>query len=445
MKFSVLLFAVVQLGRVSASPNYHDEPSTHQLVEGYWEEDAPPSHYPRSNAPGKKFHIKEVQNEDYHGLGVTVEMARAFGKYQKPPPPPVTKALKARVSPSSKKIKTNKKVGSVASYPTEYYDSQYVVPVQIGTPPQLTYLNLDTGSADLWTFSMDTDQPDAVGHILYAPGKSITCKLLQGLNWSLQYGDGSGASGIVYQDKVQVGGTAVNLQTVQSAVDVSDAIAEDTFSSGIMGMAFSTINSVRPNRQQTYLENIQSTLAQPIMTANLKKGLPGTYNFGYIDKSEYTGSVYFQPIWGNSPFWQITLSGFSVGKNSFQKYNWPAIVDTGTTLLLAPQKIVNYYYARVKGAALDPDWGVMTFPCASKLPDFFFGLGPYRGRVPGFYMNYGPIGGGFCYGGLQTSDGIGFAILGDILLKAQFVVFDIQARTLGFANKATVAPPPGGR
>lgn len=61
--------------------------------------------------------------------------------------------------------------------------------------------------------------------------------------------------------------------------------------------------------------------------------------------------------------------------------------------------------------------------------------------VPGHYMNYGKISGTTCYGGLQSSEGIGFAIFGDIHLKAQFVVFDLKTRSMGFANKKKVAAP----
>lgn len=39
--------------------------------------------------------------------------------------------------------------GTASATPPRYYDSQYVVPVKIGTPPQTTYLNFDTGSSDL--------------------------------------------------------------------------------------------------------------------------------------------------------------------------------------------------------------------------------------------------------------------------------------------------------
>lgn len=253
------------------------------------------------------------------------------------------------------------------------------------------------------------------------------------------YGDGTGANGIVYTDRVQVGNTFVTKQAVQSATEVSEGIARDKFSHGIVGLAFTSLNTVRPSVQKTYFDNVQNSLSLPVFTANLQKGKAGNYNFGYINQGEYSGTIKFNTVDKSSPWWQFTVEGFQIGTGApYHKYKYSAIVDTGTTLLLVPNLIVTGYYRKVKGAKLDPKHGVWTFPCTSKLPDYYFGMGTYRGRVPGSYINYGRLTQDTCYGGIQSSEGIGFAILGDILLKAQFVVFDLQTRSVGFANKKTV-------
>ncbi|KAF7559151.1 hypothetical protein G7046_g5003 [Stylonectria norvegica] len=395
-----------------------------------------------SNACGEKFSLAQIANANFSRLDAPLAMVRAHAKYGSELPTELKKALK--VNPDLKaKLKlalgNGASTGSVPSYPAPYYDSQYVVPVKIGTPAQTFNLNVDTGSSDLWVFSTDTAKSQSAGHQLYRPSKSNSSRKISGLNWNVRYADGAGASGIVYKDRVQLGGTFVDSQAVQSAVQVSDDISSDTFSDGILGLGLNGANTVRPTQQKTYADNVKSKLAQPLFTANLQKGKAGSYNFGYIDRSQYSGGIHYTKIDSGNLFWKFSVSGYQIGSNRYVANNWPAIVDTGTSLLLVPSGIVKSYYAKVSGAQFESSLGLYTFPCASKLPDFYFGVGTYRGKVPGFYINYGRSSATRCYGGLQSSDGIGIAILGDILLKAQFVVFNVGQRTLGFANKPTVA------
>jgi aspergillopepsin I len=109
--------------------------------------------------------------------------------------------------------------------------------------------------------------------------------------------------------------------------------------------------------------------------------------------------------------------------------------DTGTSLLYLPPDVVLEYYSKVIGAFFDPSNAAWVFPCSSLLPDFIFGIGAYRGVIPGSYILFEPLGDDLCYGGIQVNTGLPFSIFGDILLKAQFVIFDHSGPRLGFANK----------
>jgi hypothetical protein len=303
----------------------------------------------------------------------------------------------------------------------------------------VSHLTSLTPIVSSWVLSTDTYPSQVEGQTLYKPNVSTTSKHLAGESWVIQYGDGSNASGIVYTDRVQVGNTFFATQAIESAINVSEDISDDTFSSGLLGAAFSAANTVRPDKQTTYFDNIKSQLAKPVLTANLKKGKPGNYNFGYINASEYTGNIQYAAINPQSPLWEISVSGYRVGSNdtNYVARVWNAIADTGTSLLLAPDDIVNAYYKQVNGSNLDPNYGMMVVPCNATLPDFAFGLGTYRGIIPGAYINYGKINKTTCFGGIQTSDGAPFAVLGDIALKAQFAVFDYGNNVVGFANKPT--------
>lgn len=326
--------------------------------------------------------------------------------------------------------------GSVTATP-EQYDAEYLCPVTIGG--QTLNLDFDTGSADLWVFSSELPSAEQSGHSIYNPSKSTTAKKLSGATWSISYGDGSSASGNVYTDTVTVGGTTVTKQAVEPAQTISAQFQQDTDNDGLLGLAFSSINTVTPTQQTTFFDTAinEGVLEQNVFTADLKKGAPGSYDFGFIDSSKYTGDITYTPVDSSQGFWEITGTGYQVGDGDFQDASIDAIADTGTTLLLMDDDIVSAYYDQVDGAENDQSQGGYTFPCSADLPDFAVGIADYHAVIPGSYMNYAPIsdGSSTCFGGLQSNSGIGQSIYGDIFLKAVFAVFDNDNMQFGVAAK----------
>lgn len=78
-----------------------------------------------------------------------------------------------------------------------------------------------------------------------------------------------------------------------------------------------------------------------------------------------------------------------------------------------------------------------VFPCSSTLPSFTIGIGSARITIPARFINYGAVSATTCFGGLQSSAGIGINIFGDTTLKAAYVVFDRSTTPprLGWASK----------
>ena len=239
-----------------------------------------------------------------------------------------------------------------------------------------------------WVFSTELPKSESSGHTLYNPTKSG--KVDSGETWSISYGDGSSASGNVYFDTVVVGGTTVASQAVEAAETVSSEFSSDAASDGLLGLAFDSINTASPNQVATFFENAIPTLLAPLFTANLKKGAPGNYNFGYIDSSEYTGDITYTAVNTANGFWEFTGSGYAVGSGSFVTSSIDAIADTGTTLLYLPAAAVEAYYAKVSGATNSEEEGGYIFPCTATLPSITLGIGAYRAVVPGSYINYAP-------------------------------------------------------
>lgn len=289
--------------------------------------------------------------------------------------------------------------------------------------------------SDSWAFSDLTPSTLANGHDIYTTSES---KRLQGQTWEISYGDGSGASGVVFADQVVVGPVTATRQVVEAATSVSSTFASNS-NDGLLGLAFSAINTVRPNQAKTFFDTVKPTLKQALFTADLKAGAAGAYGFGFIDNTRYTGPITYTPVLSRNGFWEFNAGNYAIGSGGTRGTIGDAIADTGTTLLYLPPDIVADYYSNVRGAGYDQNQGGYTFPCRSSLPSFSATIGGTAFAVPGRLVNYAPIdnAGTTCFGGIQRDTGLPFSIFGDVFLKSVFVVFDQTQSSprLGFARQ----------
>ncbi|ATY64124.1 eukaryotic aspartyl protease [Cordyceps militaris] len=329
--------------------------------------------------------------------------------------------------------------GLVPTIP-EPNDVEYLSEVKIGGQP--VTLDFDTGSSDLWVFNTQLPGQQTQGRQVYDPTRSNTFKLMPGAEFTIRYGDGSGATGNVGTDVVEIGGAVVPAQAVELATQVTDTFVQDANNGGLVGLAFGSINAVKPQQQKTFFENIMPSLQEPLFTADLRAGKPGAYEFGRIDQSKFTGEMAWIPANTTAGFWQFSTGSFAVGDGPVQPASRPggqAIADTGTTLLLADPAIVQGYYSQVPGAANDQQAGGVVVPCRAQLPDLHLDIGgAYMARIKGADINFAPVDNTntTCFGGLQASPQGGLGIYGDILFKSQFVAFNGGNNSLGMANHA---------
>ncbi|TLD19835.1 hypothetical protein PspLS_09632, partial [Pyricularia sp. CBS 133598] len=330
--------------------------------------------------PGGVFTIAQEKNKHFRESTGLDALLHAFSKYNATLTPRLRAAVEMHPRIRTKLQQRNTMFGSVLAVPPAPYDNEYISAIRIGTPPQSINIAIDTESADLWVMSTDTPTSQQNGRPVYSPQRSTTSKLIPNATWSIAYGDGSGASGIAYTDRVQLGGARYDTQVVESATYASRSFTDDPWISGLMGQA--GVARLHGESAGGKARKLQFWLHQP-------KRVHGRHRLG----------------------------------------------DTGTTLLLLPEWMVKLYYAQVAGAAVDRYWGSWVFPCASALPDFKLVVEGVVGVVPGRYMRYWQYDDRLCYGGLQSSAGLGINAFGDVLLKAQFVVFDMGQMRVGFANK----------
>ncbi|KND87096.1 Aspartic protease PEP3, partial [Tolypocladium ophioglossoides CBS 100239] len=326
--------------------------------------------------------------------------------------------------------------GTVKATP-ENNAAEFLSQVRIGG--QKLNLDFDTGSSDLWVFNTQLTADATTGHRVYDPTQSKSFAMIAGAQFRISYGDGSGAEGNVGIDVVDVGGASVQAQPIELATAVTDTFVEDQNTDGLMGLAFSSLNTVKPQKQKTFFENVMPSLNEPLFTANLRKGGPGAYTFGAVDKSKFQGDLTWIPVNNTNGFWQFSSEKFAVNGEATQPATpgGQAIADTGTTLILADRKIVQGYYAKVQGAQDNQTVGGITVPCNAKLPDLDLDIGgKYMARIAGIDINFAQVGGGNCFGGLQASPPGTPGIYGDIFFKSQFVAFNGGNNTLGMAPHA---------
>ncbi|OAL44356.1 aspartic protease PEP1 [Pyrenochaeta sp. DS3sAY3a] len=375
------------------------------------------------------FSVHQVERSLYLKNGAE-QKVKTLRKYGKPVPQSLIDAVNNAAVVSTESVD-----GSAPAVPGDQYDSLYLSPVTVGGT--VLQLDFDTGSSDLWVFSSLQAKTQLTGHDYYTVDAA---KEKKGYSWKISYGDGSGASGKVYADKVTVGGVTATSQAVEAATSVSSAFTQDTNTDGLLGLAFSTLNTVKPTQQTTFFDTVLSQLAQPLFAVDLKYHAAGSYDFGFIDNTKYTGAITYVNADNSEGWWGVTATAYSVGTTT-TKATIAGILDTGTTLLYIDTAIVKAYYAKVTGSKNDASQGGYTFPCSATLPDFSLTFGGVKQTVPGKHINYAPISSGSstCFGGIQTNDGIGFSIFGDIFLKSKYVIHEAGSTPrIGFAQQPGV-------
>lgn len=217
------------------------------------------------NAGPGKTSIKQVRNPN-HKFNGALSVYKTYLKFGRTPPA----HLAAAVANSTAPAHTRRATGSVAATPIDSSDAAYLCPVSIGTPAQVLNLDFDTGSSDLWVFSSETPASEVNGQAIYTASRSTTAQKLSDASWKISYGDGSSSQGDVYQDKVTIGGLTVSSQAVEAAQQVSASFTRNSETDGLVGLAFSNINTVSPEQQTTFFDNAKSSLDQPVFTADLK-------------------------------------------------------------------------------------------------------------------------------------------------------------------------------
>ncbi|KAF9090157.1 hypothetical protein BGX27_002325, partial [Mortierella sp. AM989] len=331
----------------------------------------------------------------------------------------------------------------------------YYGTVNIGEPPQSFKIDFDTGSSQFIISSKSCIECSGTSHYDAAASKTFKAN---GKPWKITYGDQSHAEGILGHDLITLDGLRVKSQ--QLALVTSESAGFDDTIDGIMGLAFGSLSTSIAGTK-TVFENMmsQGLVDRGIFSfylgkASLQGG--GEVIFGGMDESRIQDghTVTYTPV-TKPKYWEINvenvlvngnivaykdnyvMEGGSKGKkkNGSKNSNIVGIMDTGTTLMIVPQRLAKGIHHKIPDAQeYEPSW---TVPCdlAARHPE-----GKVELQIEGkkFAIPYEDIvreesdQPGICYSGIQTSSA-GFMIIGDVFIKNNYVVFDQENKRVGIA------------
>jgi phytepsin len=226
---------------------------------------------------------------------------------------------------------------------TDFMQTQYFGPIEIGTPGQAFTVVFDTGSSNLWVPSSKCSVLDfaCYNHHKYDSAKSSSY-VANGTSFAIQYGTGS-LTGFLSQDIVNVAGLNVQAQTFAEAVRQPGITFVFAKMDGILGMAWPSISvdAVTP----VFFNMInQKLVANPYfgvwLNRNPNNTAGGELVLGGTDTNHYNPSeVTWVPL-ANETYYEIELASLSIGGQQLCSGGCHAIADTGTSLLAGPMAAV---------------------------------------------------------------------------------------------------------
>ncbi|KAF9199930.1 hypothetical protein BGZ49_009893 [Haplosporangium sp. Z 27] len=329
--------------------------------------------------------------------------------------------------------------GSLIIPATNHLD-YYSIDVDVGTPPQKTSLLFDTGSSILW-----------ISDTQYNVNKSKTAEDLKFTN-NLQYGSGN-VDIEFYNDQVSIGGKKFT-QTFGVAHNTS-AIGVD----GIAGFGPTDLAGVQDGNKTynvpTPMDNLYSThqisedvfavYFEPIWDGSLNK-TNGQVDIGGIDTTKYQGDLHYIPITKRYPtsyYWGVDIDSISFGDIPATILE-AGIVDTGTTLIMLAEYILEILFLTV-GGYQDQNSGLYVIPKGNlgdledvtfELNGKSFSLSPQQYLIPtNQFDNWGLTKGiHYTYFAPMSFTGID-AIIGMKFLENYYSVYDTTNNRVGLAPR----------
>ncbi|KAF7375178.1 Acid protease [Mycena sanguinolenta] len=257
-------------------------------------------------------------------------------------------------------------------------DIGYMAPLSVGTPFKEVYMLVDSGSADMWVGGEQCkgdNGTDCGDHRFLGP-ESSSSFVDTGVPWYMEYGSGGSAAGNLINDTVRF--ASITLQNHTFGVtqyESPEFTADDIPFDGVLGCAKDNLSM---QQTPTLLSALQKAglITERICSYKLSRESDGKHDgeftIGGMDPSKYHPSSLIRiPSSYDTGFWEgemdaVTVNGRNIDLGGGRRR---CIFDTGTTLIIAPQKSecfsndVDAIHNSIPGARFDNSSKAWTFPC----------------------------------------------------------------------------------
>lgn len=165
------------------------------------------------------------------------------------------------------------------------------------------------------------------------------------------------------------------------------------------------------------------------MTSTLLTIGQSFYTFGFIDHDTVTAAGASEPNYADvdnsQGFWQIQSTSATINGDTITRSGNTSIMDTGTTLCLVDDSLVDAVYKAIPGAKYDQSSQGYVFPSntsTNDLPDVQLAIGDALVAFQKEDLGFADAGNGFVYGSIQSRGSMDMDIYGDAVLKAIYAV-----------------------
>ncbi|KAG7451050.1 aspartic peptidase A1 [Guyanagaster necrorhizus] len=249
-------------------------------------------------------------------------------------------------------------------------DIGYLATIQMGTPPQDYLLLMDSGSADTWVGAENCQSTSggSCGNHTFLGSTSSSSFKDSNKQFEVTYGTGA-VQGTIIQDNMVVAGLSLDAHTFGVATTETVDFSSDSVPfDGLMGLAQSTLSE---QGVSTPVESLASAgLIDAAITSFKISRLAddlndGEVTFGALDTSKFDSSTLVTiDNQSQEGFWEGAVDSISVDGTDTGLSGRSAILDTGTTVIVAPTSDADAVHKLISGAQSDGQ-GSFTVPCTT--------------------------------------------------------------------------------